>query len=218
MSKTKTIRILVVDDQQLIRQGIATLLALEADIDVVGLADNGHAAVEQAVAQQPDLILMDIQMPVMNGIDALHAIRKQQLMCKVLMLTTFNDDHYIVQALRAGAVGYLLKDIPSDDLAQAVRLAHAGVYQLSPDVAGKLVGNISQPVASAERNSAETNLTPRELDVLRLLAAGTSNKEIAQQLSISEGTVKKHISKILQTLDLRDRTQAALYAVKHNLA
>lgn len=217
MNNANTIRILVVDDQQLIRQGIATLLALESDIDVVGLADNGESAVAQAEALRPDLILMDIQMPVMNGIDALLAIRQRQLLCKVLMLTTFNDDHYIIQALRAGAVGYLLKDMPSDDLAQAVRLARAGIYQLSPDVAGKLVGNISQPVASAEINSAETNLTPRELDVLRHLASGASNKEIAQQLTITEGTVKKHISNILQTLDLRDRTQAALYAVKHKL-
>lgn len=212
------IRILVVDDQQLVRQGIATLLALEADIDVVGSADNGQVAVEQAAALQPDLILMDIQMPRMDGIEALRVIRQQNPTCKVLMLTTFDDDRYIIKALREGAVGYLLKDMPSDDLAQAIRLAHAGIYQLSPDVAGKLVGYVTQPPTETEPPAVATSLTPREIDVLRLLASGASNKEIAQQLTISEGTVKKHISNILQTLDLRDRTQAAIYAVKHNLA
>lgn len=215
---SNTIRILVVDDQQLIRQGISTLLAFEPDIDVVGLADNGQTAIEQAMELCPDLILMDIQMPIMNGIDALLAIRQQQLNCQVLMLTTFNDDQYIVKALQAGAVGYLLKDMPSDDLAQAVRSAYNGIHQLSPDVAGKLVSNMLQPTPPVEADVVETKLTPRELDVLRLIAAGTSNKEIAQQLTVTEGTVKKHISNILQSLDLRDRTQAALYAVKHKLA
>ncbi|MEM7115234.1 MAG: response regulator transcription factor [Chloroflexota bacterium] len=222
MNNSDSIRILVVDDQELIRQGIATLLSLEEGIVVVGQADSGETAVSQATALKPDLILMDIRMPGMDGVEAVQVIRQQQPTCKVLMLTTFNDDHYIIKSLQAGATGYLLKDMPSHDLAQAIRLAHAGIYQLAPDVAGKLVGNISQPhgpnTTPPQFPSEKIPVTLRELDVLRLLASGASNKEIALQLSISEGTVKKHISNILQTLDLRDRTQAAIYAVKHNLA
>lgn len=222
MSNSDSIRILVVDDQELIRQGIATLLSLEAGIAVVGQADSGETAVSQATNLQPDLILMDIRMPGMDGVEAVRIIRQQQPTCKVLMLTTFNDDHYIIKSLQAGATGYLLKDMPSNDLAQAIRLAHAGIYQLAPDVAGKLVGSISQPhgpnTTPPRFPTEKIPVTLRELDVLRLLASGASNKEIALQLSISEGTVKKHISNILQTLDLRDRTQAAIYAVKHNLA
>lgn len=214
------VRVLVVDDQQLIRQGIATLLSYEENISVVGQADSGNAAIEQARLLKPDIILMDIRMPGVDGIEALSTIRRQQPQCQILMLTTFNDDDYIIRALQAGACGYLLKDMPSGDLAQAIRLAHAGVYQLSPEVAGKLVGNISQyqSVSQPDLDLATIPVTPREQEVLRLLASGASNKEIALVLTISEGTVKKHITNILQTLDLRDRTQAAIYAVKHNLA
>ncbi|MEM7798925.1 MAG: response regulator transcription factor [Chloroflexota bacterium] len=213
------IRILIVDDQQLIRQGIATLLSLQEGIDVMGQADGGRAAVDQARTLRPDLILMDIQMPEMNGIEALIEIRQIDPAVKVLMLTTFTDDHFIVQSLKAGACGYLLKDIPSHDLAQAIRLAHAGVYQMAPTVAGKLVGDLSldAPIPPAAKQG-EIPVTPRELEVLRLLASGASNKEIAAALIISEGTVKKHLSNILTTLDLRDRTQAAIYAVRHGLA
>ncbi len=217
MSKATPIRILVVDDQQLIRQGIATLLDLEPDIDVIGQAEDGEVAIALAKSLSPDLILMDIQMPNMNGIEALRTILQLHPSCKVLMLTTFNDDQYIVKALKAGAIGYLLKDMPSDDLAQAIKLAHAGISQLSHEVAGKLVGNVTHPNAMPTTPSSHSNLTPRELDVLRLLASGASNKEIAQQLFVSEGTVKKHLSKILQVLELRDRTQAAIYAVRHHL-
>lgn len=215
-----TIKTLIVDDQQLIRQGIATLLSLQEGIEVVGQADSGQVAIELAQTLEPDLVLMDIQMPSMNGIDALIEIQRMRPEIQVLMLTTFTDDHFIVQSLRAGACGYLLKDIPPHDLAQAIRLAHAGVYQMSPTVAGKLVGDISQPVSRppAAPISEEIAVTPRELEVLQLLASGASNKEIAAALTISEGTVKKHLSNILTTLDLRDRTQAAIYAVRHGLA
>ena len=210
------IRILVADDQQLIRQGIATLLDLEEGLSVIGQAENGEVAVELAKAHRPDLILMDIQMPVMNGIEALKKIRAMHPTCKILMLTTFTNDHYVIQSIKAGAYGYLLKDIPSDDLAKAVKLAHAGIYQLDPNVAGKLVGNLFidevQPI-----EPVEIPVTPRELEVLHLLSSGASNKEIADKLTISEGTVKKHISNILTTLDLRDRTQAAIYAVQNGL-
>ncbi|MEM7030815.1 MAG: response regulator transcription factor [Chloroflexota bacterium] len=220
MCEDKPIRILVADDQELVRQGIATLLDLESGIVVVGQAENGETAVQLAKTHEPDLILMDIQMPVMDGIEALKLIRGLLPSCKILMLTTFTNDHYVIQSMRAGACGYLLKDIPSTDLAQAVRLAHAGIYQLAPNVAGKLVGNMlaeQTNMPEATVTQLDIPVTPRELEVLRLLSSGASNKEIAKKLVISEGTVKKHISNILTTLDLRDRTQAAIYAVQHGL-
>lgn len=212
------IRVLIADDQELIRQGIATLLDLEEGIKVVGQAKNGRAAVEQAEKLEPDIVLMDIQMPVLNGIDALIQIRKARPQCNVLMLTTFDDDEYIVRSLRAGSCGYLLKDIPSRDLAQALRLAHSGVFQLAPEVAGKLVGDFFVQQKAQLSAAADIPVSPREMEVLCMLAYGASNKEIAEQLFISEGTVKKHITSILSTLDLRDRTQAAIYAVRHGLA
>lgn len=219
MSEQANIRVLIADDQQLIRQGIATLLGLEDGLLVVGQAEDGQEAIEKARALSPDIVLMDIQMPKMNGIEALITIRREQPDCKVLMLTTFDDDAYIVQSLRAGSCGYLLKDIPSTDLAQALRLAHAGIYQLAPEMAGKLVGDwFENKRDNRGVNSAEIPVTPREKEVLNLLASGASNKEISEQLFISEGTVKKHITNILNTLDLRDRTQAAIYAVRHGLA
>lgn len=218
MKSPTAIRVLVADDQQLIRHGIATLLDLEENVLVVGQAENGQIAIEKARTLKPDVVLMDIQMPVVNGIDALIAIRREQASCKVLMLTTFDDDEYVVRSLKAGSCGYLLKDIPSHDLAQAVQLAHAGIYQLAPDVAGKLVGGLFVQKPANGVAAADIPVTPREKEVLQLLASGASNKEIAQQLFISEGTVKKHITHILNTLELRDRTQAAIYAVRHGLA
>lgn len=219
MKTAPPITVLVADDQQLIRQGIATLLELEAGVTVVGQAKNGEEAINMARELQPDIILMDIQMPVVNGIEALKQILQDRPGSNVLMLSTFDDDAYIVQSLRAGSCGYLLKDIPSPDLAQAIRLAHAGVYQLAPKVAGKLVGNLFvEKREQREPDAADIPVSPREKEVLRLLASGASNKEIAQGLFISEATVKKHITSILSTLDLRDRTQAAIYAVRHGLA
>ena len=215
------IRVLVIDDQELIRQGIATLLSLEPGITVVGKAESGEAAIELSKTVSLDIVLMDISMPRMNGIEALKIIRSEQPDCQVLMLTTFNDDDYIVQALQAGACGYLLKDMPSKDLAQSLKLAHSGVHQLSEDVSHRLVERLfeeqfSQPVSIEPE--VDIPVTPRERHVLKLLAIGASNKEIAEQLSISEATVKKHITSILQSLGLRDRTQAAIYAVKKNVA
>jgi DNA-binding NarL/FixJ family response regulator len=214
------VRVLVVDDQRLIREGIASLLAIQAGIEVVGTAADGQEALAQALAATPDVILMDVRMPVMDGVEATAAICGQVPGCQVLMLTTFDDEEYIVQALRAGARGYLLKDIPIGDLAQAIRFAATGIYQLDPSVAGKLVGALDRadreaapraPAASDPSAAAEI-LTERELDVLRLIAQGATNREIAAQLVISEGTVKSHVSNILGRLGLRDRVQAALYA------
>jgi DNA-binding NarL/FixJ family response regulator len=196
-----TIRVLVVDDQQLIRDGIASLLDIQDGIEVVGVAANGREAIEQANAHKPDLVLLDVRMPEMDGVEAAARLAPT---CKVVMLTTFDDEEYVVQALRAGAIGYLLKDLPTRELAEAVRLAYAGVAQLDPSVARGL--------AAARRPAVDDVLTPRETDVLRLLATGATNKEIARQLYLSEGTVKNHVSRILTRLGLRDRVQAAMKA------
>lgn len=214
------VRVLIVDDQQLIREGIGSLLSIQEGIQVVGTATNGQEAIEQALALSPDIILMDVRMPVMDGVKATAEVRRQ-VKCQVLMLTTFDDETYIVEALRAGASGYLLKDMPVADLAQAIRLAHAGVYPLDPAVAGKLVGALDRAGKKAEQADAEipegADLTEREAEVLRLIARGATNREIAKRLSISEGTVKNHVSNILSRLGLRDRTQAAIYAHERGL-
>lgn len=219
---------LVVDDQRLMREGIASLLSIQAGIAVVGMASNGQEALEQALALTPDVILMDVRMPVMDGVAATAQVRRQLPDCQVLMLTTFDDEEYIIDALRAGAVGYLLKDIPAEDLAQAIHAAHKRIYQFDPVVARKIVAALTTPhptrAASSEvagehaaRAASPTDLTSREIEVLRLIARGATNREIAETLVISEGTVKNHISNILSRLGLRDRTQAALYAREQGL-
>src|SRR6266567_6225017 len=220
---TSAVRVLVVDDQRLIREGIAALLSIQDGVTVVGTAASGQEAIEKALALSPEVVLMDVRMPVMDGVQATAVICNQLPTCQVLMLTTFDDKKYIVKALQAGAKGYLLKDIPPGDLAQAIRLAHAGIYQLDPIVAGKLVGALSStPVAYSRAEQQATNsshplLTDREIEVLRFIALGATNREIAAQLVVTEGTIKNHISNILNRLDLRDRTQAALYARDHHL-
>jgi DNA-binding NarL/FixJ family response regulator len=219
--------VLVVDDQRLMRDGIASLLGLQPGIDVIGTAANGQEALDQAQALQPDVILMDVRMPVMDGVAATIAVRQALAACQILMLTTFDDEAYVIDALRAGACGYLLKDMPASDLAQAIQAAHRGIYQLDPAVASKVVASLaaanragaldSPPAPDSATNPAvlprpQSDLTGRELEVLRLIATGATNREIADTLVISEGTVKNHISNILSRLQLRDRTQAAVYA------
>jgi len=215
------VTVLVVDDQRLVREGIASLLDIQDGIRVVGQAVNGQEALEKALALCPDVILMDVRMPVMDGIVATAQIHRQLPGCQVIMLTTFDDEEYIVKSLRAGAVGYLLKDIPASQLARAVQLAHAGIYQLEPSVAGKLVGMLdgvrSERAQTIAPPPLEGDLTERELEVLRLIGTGATNREIADRLVVSEGTVKNHVSSILGRLGLRDRTQAALYAHEHGL-
>jgi len=214
--KSKDVRVLIVDDQQLIRDGIASMLSVQDGIAVVGTAKNGRDAIEQSLTHKPDVVLMDIHMPSLDGIAATDKIHRQLPDSKVIMLTTFDDDEYIIHSLQAGACGYLLKDIPAHDLAQAVQLAHAGVYQLAPEIAGKLVGNLTlREKKTIEADSYD--LTKREMDVLGLLATGATNKEIAEQLYVSEGTVKNHVSSILNRLGLRDRMQAAIFAIEHDL-
>ncbi|BAZ52188.1 LuxR family two component transcriptional regulator [Nostoc sp. NIES-4103] len=208
------IKLLLVDDQSLIRQGLKALLELEPDIEVVGEAENGENAIHLVEELQPDVVLMDIRMPVMDGVAATREIQKRFVKVKILVLTTFDDDAYVTAALQNGAIGYLLKDTPSEELAVAIRAVYKGYTQLGPGIVKKLLTQFSvipsTPTTPVPPNLAE--LTPREKEVLRLIATGASNREIAQQLYISEGTVKNHVTNILNRLDLRDRTQAAIIA------
>lgn len=213
MSQEPTaVRVLVVDDQQLIRDGIAALLSIRPGITVVGTAVNGREAVEKAVELGPDVVLMDVRMPELDGVEAVAVLRGRAPECRVVMLTTFDDEEYVVQALRAGASGYLLKDLPAEELAHAIRLAHAGVTQLDSAVAARLTAALPHPAPDPPAAGPAPALSPREIDILRLVARGRTNREIAAQLYLSEGTVKNHISRILSRLALRDRTQAALRA------
>jgi DNA-binding NarL/FixJ family response regulator len=213
------VRVLVVDDQQLIRDGIASLLGIQPGITVVGTASDGAQAVERARALGPDVILMDVRMPGTDGVLAAAQVRRELPACQVIMLTTFDDEDYVVRALRAGAAGYLLKDLPATELASAVRMAHAGVAQFGAQAVGRLASALGRhpAVADVEPGPAGPSLTGREVDVLRLIARGATNREIATRLYLSEGTVKNHISRILTRLALRDRTQAAIYARDHGL-
>jgi len=227
----QAIRVLIADDQGLMRDGLASLLSIQEGIAVIGTAANGKHALELALTLRPDVILMDVRMPIMDGVAATAQIRRQLPSCQILMLTTFDDEQYVIQALLAGASGYLLKDIPANDLAKAVQAVHKGIYQLDPSIAGKFLTALAQPRDPASRPSPQpqpvtkaehlttnahgskvADLTGREIEVLRLIAQGATNREIAETLIISEGTVKNHISSILSRLRLRDRTQAAIYA------
>ncbi len=221
---SELVRVMLADDQRLIREGIASLLSIQPGLEIVGKAVNGQDAVAMAIELSPDIVLMDIRMPEMDGIEATGLVKQQVANCQVLMLTTFDDEEYIVKALQAGAVGYLLKDLPAADLAQAIRMAHAGIFQLDPSVAGKLVGALGQigqakaQAASKAANEVNTfDLSARELEVLKLLASGATNREIGEALFISLGTVKNHVSNILGRLHLRDRVQAAIFARENGL-
>jgi DNA-binding NarL/FixJ family response regulator len=203
------IRLLLVDDENLIRRGLKALLKLEPDLEIVGEGENGQDAIDKVGALQPDVVLMDIRMPIMDGVAATRQICQQFSTTKVLVLTTFADEDYVAQALRYGAAGYLLKDTPSDELAQAIRMVHKGYTQLGPGL-GKVMEQIS--LASKSTPPGWDELTPRELDILKLIAKGESNREIAEALYITEKTVKNHITRIFDRLNLRDRTQAAIMA------
>jgi DNA-binding NarL/FixJ family response regulator len=203
------ITVLVVDDQHLVREGIASLLGIQPGMTVAGTAADGAEAVEAATALEPDVVLMDIRMPRMDGVEAVRVLRSRAPSCKVVMLTTFDDEEYVIEALRAGAVGYLLKNLPATELATAIRMANAGVAQLASAVTPHLARALPATDTLTDRGSS---LTARELEILRLVAVGATNREIAARLYLSEGTVKNHISRILTRWNLRDRTQAALHA------
>jgi len=208
--------VLICDDQAIIRDGLALLLNLEPDIVVVGLAHDGAEALELAAQQQPDLILMDLKMPGMNGIEATRQMRARFPMIKVLVLTTYDDDEWVFDAVRAGADGYMLKDMPRDEVIKAVRGTVEGKTFVDPNVAGKLLGQVA---GSQHRPASQITaiLTGREVEVLRLLGQGCTNAEIAARLHLSEGTVRNHLSTIFAKLNVTDRTQAALLAVQHGL-
>jgi two-component system, NarL family, response regulator LiaR len=206
------IRILIVDDHSVVRQGLQMFLRLDPELDVVGEAENGVEAVEQARKLQPDVVLMDLLMPRMDGITAIAAVRRELPDTEVIALTSVLEDEKIIAAIRAGAIGYLLKDTEAHELRQAIKAAAAGQVQLSPEVARRLL----REERAAPRQPVE-ELTPRERDVLRLLAQGLINKEIAQELGIGDKTVKTHVSNILGKLGVLSRTQAAVYAVQMGL-
>jgi len=215
------IRVMIVDDQQLLCEGLKTILDMEPDLEVVGMARHGHEALSLADRLAPDVVLMDIRMPRMDGVECTRRLLERHPGIHVLILTTYDDDEYVFEALKAGASGYLLKDLPASDLIKAVRSVMEGDTLISPSVASKVVSEFAR--MARDRRSSQTSspgdvgLTARELEVLRLVATGASNREIAETLFITEGTVKNHLSNILAKLGARDRTQAAVYAWKHGL-
>jgi DNA-binding NarL/FixJ family response regulator len=208
------VRVLLVDDQALFREALATLLGARTEVQVVGEAGDGFEALQRSEALRPDVVLMDLHMPVLDGIAATRRLRVEQPEVRVLALTTFDDDEDVFEALRAGALGYLLKDVSSDRLVEAVLAAARGESVLQPSVAAKVVARLAQ-LDAAPRSRPQPLVVPlsdRELDVLRLLADGRSNREIAGELFLAEGTVKNHVTNVLAKLGARDRTQAALRA------
>jgi two-component system, NarL family, response regulator LiaR len=205
-----TVRIVIADDHDVVRQGLRMFLGLEPDLEIVGEARNGAEALELAKEHHPDVVLMDLLMPVMDGITATSAILREVPGTEVLALTSVLEDASVTGAIKAGAIGYLLKNTQADELCRAIYAAAAGQVHLSPDAAARLLREVRAP------DSPET-LTDRETDVLRLLAQGLANKEIARQLAIGEKTVKTHVSNILAKLGVQSRTQAALYAVQIGL-
>ena len=210
---TSSIRVLLVDDHAIVREGLRTLLSEESDIEVVGEAGDGAESVKLVAILQPHVILMDLVMPGMDGIQAMRNVRVVSPSSQVLVLTNFGDDQRVRDAIQAGAIGYLLKDVLRADLLQAIRAAAQGQPTLHPEVQRYLMRQVTTP----PMRSLVDDLTPREGEVLQLIVRGQSNKEIAASLRVTEGTVKGHVSAILSKLGVADRTQAALYAVKHGL-
>jgi DNA-binding NarL/FixJ family response regulator len=211
------IRLLIVDDQALVREGMASLLSLEEDVEIVGQAAHGEQACQMADELKPDVILMDIRMPVLDGVGATRKIRERQPDAKIVVLTTFDDDDYVLEALKAGASGYLLKDTPSEHVAAAIRSVYQGHTLLGASVTSKVLSHLSQRKPQGKTQDWKELLTLRELEVLKLIGQGKNNREIASMLNITEGTVKNHVTRVLTQLNVRDRTQAALWA-QQNMA
>ncbi|WP_088893792.1 response regulator [Leptolyngbya ohadii] len=206
------IRVLLVDDQSLVCEGFKAVLNLQPDIEVVGMAGDGHRAIELVEALQPDLVLMDVQMPLMDGRAATKVICDRFPHVKVLVLSTFDDDEYIVDSIRAGAKGYLLKAMPAAELVHTIRLAHQGYAQLAPGLLDRLMQNAWRSDAPRPAAPELAMLTRREQQVLRLLAEGATNKQIAERLFISEGTVKTHVAHLFERLNCKNRAQVAIVA------
>lgn len=208
----KPIRLLIVDDQRLMREGLRTLLELERGFEVVAEAEDGQTALQAYAGFQPDVVLMDIRMPGMDGVEATRRLRSRWPEARIVILTTFNDDDYVFEGLRAGALGYLLKDLSGQELAQAVRTVAQGGALIDPSVARRVLQEFARlaPPARPPGAGLAEPLTERELEILRLLAEGMSNREIGLKLHLTEGTVKNYITGVLQKIGVRDRTQAAL--------
>jgi DNA-binding NarL/FixJ family response regulator len=207
------IRLLLADDQEIFRQGLATMLSVETDLEIAGQAANGQEAIEAAKRLQPHVILMDVQMPICNGVEATQVIHDCYPWIRILVLTTFDDDEYILQSLQVGALGYLLKRTPAPEIAAAIRSVAQGYSQLGPTIASEAFSQLKAPAGFTPPDS----LSKREIEVLKLVGEGKNNLEIAQELYLSEGTVKNDITQVLSKLEMRDRIAAALWAQRHLL-
>lgn len=205
------IRLLLVDDQEIFRQGLATMLSVEADLEIAGHAANGQEAIEAAKHLQPDVILMDVRMPVCDGVQATQEIHQYYPWIRILVLTTFDDDEYILRSLQVGALGYLLKRTPAPEIATAIRSVAQGYSQLGPTIAPKAFSQLKPPSSNCHLDE----LSKREIEVLKRVGEGKNNQEIAQKLFLSEGTVKNHVTQILSKLGMRDRVAAALWAQRN---
>lgn len=210
------IRVLIVDDQKIMREGLRMILAQEEDLEIVGVAENGRDALSYCQTNpSPDIVLMDIQMPVMNGVEATKALQAVDPDIRVVILTTFHDDAYIFDSLREGAHGYLLKDAPPETIAQSIRAVYQGGAMIQPEIAMRVVrqfARMQEPKPAFLQGEKEA-LTDREQEICQLVAQGLNNREIADQLFLSEGTIKNHMTRILDKLELRDRTQLAIYTL-----
>jgi two-component system, NarL family, response regulator LiaR len=214
---SEVIKVLIVDDHQVVRQGLRTFLELQEDIVVVGEAGDGVTAVEMVIARHPDVVLMDLVMPRQDGISATRQVKSSSPDVKVIALTSFTEDDKVFPAIQAGACSYLLKDVSPDDLVEAIRAAFRGEARLHPEIMQRLMEQVTRQVPSRRSAPYSDEITERERDVVRLVAQGLSNHEIAKELVISEKTVKTHVSNILSKLNLEDRTQLAIYAIKNGL-
>lgn len=214
MMMATPIRVLLVDDQRLMRDGLRTLIELESDLDVVGEAEDGLQAITAYRDLGPDIVLMDVRMPNLNGVEATRRIKADWAEANILILTTFDDDEYIFEGLRAGASGYLLKDVSGKELAESIRTVAKGGTLIAPSVARKVVSEFARlkPATPKSADTLPEPLSEREVEVLQALAQGYTNKEIAEQLYLAEGTVKNYVTSILQKIGARDRTQAAIRA------
>ncbi|MBN1220204.1 MAG: response regulator transcription factor [Anaerolineae bacterium] len=211
------IRVLICDDQTIVSEGLRVILSTDAELEVVGIASDGAEALDLVPQVKPEVVLMDLKMPVMNGIQATRLIKEQYPAVRVLVLTTYDADEWVFDAIRGGAAGYLLKDTPRDELIAAVKGTAAGQTHVDPNVAGKLFAQISHGASPLDTSLAES-LTEREREVLRLLAQGLNNTDIAKRLYLSEGTVRNYVSSIFAKLGVSDRTQAAVIALRYGLA
>jgi DNA-binding NarL/FixJ family response regulator len=209
-------KVIICDDQAIVRDGLTMLLKLEPDIQVTGTAEDGDAALEMVKKEKPDLVLMDLKMPIMNGVEATRQIRIKYPEVKVLVLTTYNDDEWVFDAVQAGASGYLLKDTPREELIKAIKGTVAGKTYVDPSIAGRVLEQVSSQSVH-ETSLITSKLTEREIEILRMIAKGLNNADISERLFLSEGTVRNYVSNILAKLGVSDRTQAAVIAIQHGL-